>query len=43
MALTRIGVGPGANIESHNDVTMEVMVAEMIPVSEILCPENLDS
>ena len=30
MAFMRIGVGPGVNIESHNDVAMEVMIAERI-------------
>jgi hypothetical protein len=26
IALTRIGVGPGVNMESHNDVATEVMM-----------------
>jgi hypothetical protein len=26
MALTKAGVGPGANIESHNDVAIEAIV-----------------
>ena len=33
MALTRIGVGPGVNIESHNDVAIEVMVGEILEIS----------